>query len=53
MERASQGCSRVRREIPSGLNQKWPETGRIALSQRVLVSIRRLHVSSHGIALFS
>jgi hypothetical protein len=40
----SQGCSRVRREIPPG------RTGRIALSQRVLVSIRRLQVSSHGIA---
>jgi len=32
MERAPLGCSRVRREIPSGLNQQWPETGRIALS---------------------
>jgi hypothetical protein len=44
---ASQGCSRVRREIQSG------RTGRIALSSECSLSIRRLHVSSHGIALLS
>lgn len=42
-----QGCSRVRRGIPPG------RTGRIAPSRRVLVSIRRLHVWTHGIGLSS
>jgi len=49
MERASQGCSRVRREIPSGLNQQWPETGRIALSSecsyRFVVCMSRVMAS--------
>jgi hypothetical protein len=44
---APQGCSRVRREIPSG------RTGRIALSSECSYRFRRLHVSSHGIALLS
>lgn len=49
MERAEQGCSRVRREIPSGLNQQWPETGRIALSSecsyRFVVCMSRVMAS--------
>jgi hypothetical protein len=49
MERASLGCSRVRREIPSGLNQQWPETGRIALSSecsyRFVVCMSRVMAS--------
>jgi hypothetical protein len=49
MERASLGCSRVRRGIPSGLNQQWPETGRIALSSecsyRFVVCMSRVMAS--------